>query len=105
MGSSSSRPAISRTTSPRRRVHRWPLKPRLKNAFWMRNSHVEMIKRKSHWLGAHYWVGIHYCSESVTNIREWFDGEDPDVRFQFKDGKLVQVTVRSCDGKDLHLLK
>jgi len=75
------------------------------NAFWIRDSHGKVIKRKTHFLGTHYCLGIHYCSESVTNVREWFDGKHPDVRFQFKDGKLVQVVVRGCDGKDLRLLK
>jgi hypothetical protein len=75
------------------------------NAFWIRNSQGKLIERKTHLLGPHHWSGIHYCSESVTNLREWFDGRDPGVRFQFKDGRLVQVVVRSCDGKDLHLMK
>jgi hypothetical protein len=75
------------------------------NAFWIRNSQGEVIERKTHLLGTHYWLGIHYCSESVTNVREWFDREHPDVRFQLRNGKLVQVEVRSCDGKDLRLLK
>ena len=64
-----------------------------------------MIARKTHFRGTYYWKGIHYCSESVTNVREWFDGKSPDVRFQFKDGKLVQLVVRGCDGKDIELLK
>ncbi len=67
------------------------------NAFWIRDLHGKVLERKTHFLGPHYWSGIHYCSESVTNVREWFDGRHPDVRFQFKDGKLVQVTVKSCD--------
>jgi hypothetical protein len=75
------------------------------NAFWIRDSRGKVIERKTHFLGPHYWSGIHYCSKSVTNVREWFDAKHPDVRFRFKDGKLVQVAVRGCDGKDLHLLK
>lgn len=75
------------------------------NAFWIRDSSGKVIEHKTHFLGTHYWLGIHYCSQSVTNVREWFDAKNPDVRFQIKDGKLVQVLVRSCDGKDLHLLK
>ena len=75
------------------------------NAFWVRSSHGNVIGRKTHSLGPDHWRGIHYCSESVTNVREWFDGAHPDVRFQLRDGKLLQVTVRSCDGKDLDLLK
>jgi len=75
------------------------------NAFWIRDTHGNVIERKTHDLGVNHWWGIHYCSESVTNVREWFDAKQPDVRFEVKNGKLVQVTVRSCDGKDLHLLK
>jgi hypothetical protein len=74
------------------------------NAFWIRDSHGKVIERKTHAFGLHQWWGIHYCNESVTNIREWFNKADPAVRFQFANGKLMQVLVRSCDGKDLHLL-
>ena len=75
------------------------------NAFWIRNADGSVIERRTHLVGPHYWTGIHYCSESVTNMRVWFDGKYPDVRFQFKDGKLEQVAVRACDGKDLQLLQ
>ncbi len=75
------------------------------NAFWIRDTHGRVIERKSHFEGPHYWFGIHYCSESVSNVREWFDQKRPDVRFYFKDSQLLQVVVRSCDGKDLQLLK
>src|SRR5437879_4809230 len=67
------------------------------NAFWIRDRQGKVIARKTHFFGAHYWLGIHYCAESVSNVREWFDGKQPDVKFQFKDGKLVQVAVRGCD--------
>lgn len=75
------------------------------NAFWIRDVHGKVLERRTHILGPHHWSGIHYCQESVTNVREWFDKADPAVRFQFADGKLTQVLVRSCDGKDLRLLK
>ena len=73
------------------------------NAFWVRSSDGRLIKRKTHNLGRDHWVGVHYCLESVTNVRQWFDEKQPDVRFQIEAGKLVHVTVRSCDGKDLNL--
>jgi hypothetical protein len=68
------------------------------NAFWIRDRQGKLLSRKTHNDG-----GIHYCQESVTNIREWFDEKQPDVRFQFKDDKLSQLSVRSCDGKELNL--
>jgi hypothetical protein len=76
------------------------------NAYWIRDSSGKLIKRRTHSLGLlDNLFGIHYCHESVTNVREWFDPMHPDVRFQFKNGRLEQVVVRSCDGKDLHILK
>lgn len=69
------------------------------NAFWIRDSRGIMIQRKTHD------SGLHYCQQSVTNVREWFDKAEPAVTFQFADGKLMQVVVRSCDGKDLLLLE
>lgn len=75
------------------------------NAFWIRDSSGKLMERRTPNSGAYYWPGIHYCSESVTNVREWSDVERPDVRFQFQDGELEQVVVRGCDGKDLRLLK
>jgi hypothetical protein len=68
------------------------------NAFWIRNHQGKLIAHKTH-----NSAGIHYCHESVTNVRQWFDEKQPNVDFQIKDGKLSQVTVRSCDGKALHL--
>lgn len=75
------------------------------NAFWIRNSHGDILNRKTHSLGPYYWRGVHYCAESVSNVREWFDANDPRVRFQIANGKLIQVVVRSCDGRDVPLLK
>src|SRR6516164_305948 len=36
------------------------------NAFWIRDSHGKVIERKTHTSGR-----LHYCEESVTNVREW----------------------------------
>ena len=74
------------------------------NAFWVRDSDGKVVACKSHWVGPNLFRGIHYCSESVTNVREWFDAKDPHVRFQFGGGKLTQVVVRGCAGNDLRLL-
>jgi hypothetical protein len=74
-----------------------------KNAFWIRDRQGKLITWKTHNFSLHYWLGIHYCRYSVTNVREWFAEKQPDVKFQFKDGKLSQVSVRSCDGKEVQL--
>ncbi len=38
---------------------------------------------------------------SVTKVREWFDKDHPDVRFQFEGDKISNVTVRGCDGREI----
>jgi hypothetical protein len=35
-------------------------------AFWIRNSHGDILSRKTHLIGPHYWIGVHYCAESVS---------------------------------------
>jgi hypothetical protein len=75
------------------------------NAFWIRNSHGDILNRKTHSLGPYNWHGVHHCAESTSNVREWFDANDPRVRFQIANGKLIQVTVRGCDGRDAQLVK
>src|ERR1035438_7022713 len=82
-------------------------KTHFRGTYYWKGIHYcsESVTNVREWSGTYYWKGIHYCSESVTNVREWFDGKSPDVRFQFKDGKLVQLVVRGCDGKDIELLK
>ena len=71
------------------------------NAYWVRDSQGRAIASRKHSGGA----GIDYCRESVTNVREWYDGKRPDVRFEVRGGRLVQVLVRGCGGKDVPLLR
>jgi hypothetical protein len=68
------------------------------NLFWIRDAQGKMLDYRSFWSGPHQYSGVHYC---VTG--GWFNQTDPDVKFQIKDGKLMQVTVNSCDGKELRL--
>jgi hypothetical protein len=75
------------------------------DAFWIRNLNGKVIERKMNSPSANAWREVHYCAESVTNMREWFDIKNPNVRFQFAGGRLAQVVVRGCDGSDVHLLK
>lgn len=73
------------------------------NAFWIRDASGKILHRKTH--SPEFPGGLHYCRISISNVREWFDAKNPNVRFQVKDGELVQVTVRGCDGRDLQLLR
>lgn len=47
---------------------------------------------------------VHYCSLSVTLIREWYNKDEPDVRFIVVDGKLKDVRISACDGTRVSLL-
>jgi hypothetical protein len=75
------------------------------DAFWITNARGAVVVRKAQSVEPRATRGLHYCSWTVTNAREWFDSKNPNVRFQFTDGKLVQVLARGCDGADVRLLK
>ena len=90
-----------------------------KDAFWIRSRDGTLRDYKPHHDGdllvpdgkgghhkapPHTQLKIHYCLESVTNVRQWYDAEHPHIRFTVRDGQLVQVIVRGCDGKDVSLL-
>jgi hypothetical protein len=47
---------------------------------------------------------VHYFAMSVTLIRKWYDSEKPDPRFDVVDGKLKDVSINGCDGKQVCLL-
>jgi hypothetical protein len=36
-------------------------------------------------------AAIHFCSMSVTNLREWFDKNNPGVSFRFESDKLHRI--------------
>jgi hypothetical protein len=75
------------------------------SAFWVRDAAGKLLERRTHDLGPRAWPGVHYCAMSVSNVREWFDLKNPNVRFGIKDGNLVQIVVRGCDGRDVQLLR
>jgi hypothetical protein len=62
--------------------------------FWLRNFSGDLIDLAP--ISA-----IHFCRESVTNVREWFDADRPDVTLMFEGGRLSNVIVRGCDGRDV----
>lgn len=69
------------------------------SAYWIRDRNGRVIKHRKHSK-----LFLHYCRESVTNIQEWFNEKEPNVRFILSQGKLRQVIVQGCDGKDINLL-
>lgn len=90
------------------------------NAFWVRTVDGNVIAFKPHNDGeiridngkggtklipAHSAFKLHYCTESVTNVREWYDRENPDVKFRTSNGELAGVSVTGCDGKRVELVR
>ena len=62
--------------------------------FWLRDFNGEPI-------GLTPQAEVHFCAESVTNVRVWFDSDAPNVKFQFEGDRLSRVVVRGCDGHDV----
>jgi hypothetical protein len=54
----------------------------------------------------HQFSRLHYCDESVTLIRRWYDQDNPDVRFAYS-GRDIQwlssITLNGCGGQRLDL--
>ena len=48
---------------------------------------------------------MHVEKRSPDNVREWFDEQQPDVRFEYTEGRLGAVVVRGCDGRDVRVTK
>ena len=54
----------------------------------------------------HYQLPLHYCSESITRVRQWFDDENPNLHFVYnEDTKIKDIIVNGCDGKEIRLFK
>ena len=46
-----------------------------------------------------------YCQESITLVREWYDEEQPDLRFDYDDdGDFRSISVRGCKGERIDLM-
>jgi len=42
---------------------------------------------------------IEFCAMSASNIREWFNVNGPDVKFQFEGDRLAMIVVKGCSGR------
>jgi hypothetical protein len=42
---------------------------------------------------------VEFCTMSVSNIREWFNVNSPDVEFQFDGDRLATIVVNGCNGR------
>jgi hypothetical protein len=55
------------------------------------------------WLHAEHGVAeFAYCEQSIIVVREWYDGHDPDLRFDVERW-LAGVTLNDCRGKRINL--
>lgn len=46
-----------------------------------------------------------YTSRSVTIMRVWYDGEDPEVEFNVRDGHLIGISIRGSNNQKYDLLE
>jgi len=46
-----------------------------------------------------------YCNRSVTLRREWFDFDNPDVRFDKDQWGTYGITLRNCRGEKINLVE
>jgi hypothetical protein len=56
----------------------------------------------------HHLSRLHYCDESVTLVRRWYDQDNPDVRFAYSGNDnqwLSSITLNGCSGERLDLQK
>jgi hypothetical protein len=42
---------------------------------------------------------LSYCFRSVSVMRQWYDGTNPDVEFVTNGDELVEVRINGCDGR------
>jgi hypothetical protein len=62
--------------------------------FWLRNLQGETLKLEPV-------APLRFCKMSVSIVREWFDEKHPDVTFHFDEDRLLSVTVRGCDRREV----
>ena len=55
-------------------------------------------------LATHGLAKFEYCEESVTLQREWYDSQNPNVRFTFEGDKLG-IFLRDCRGQEIELIR
>lgn len=54
----------------------------------------------------HYQLPFHYCEESVTRVRQWFDDNNPNLHFIYEEDESIKdISVNGCDSKEIRLFK
>ena len=54
----------------------------------------------------HQYSNFEYCKKSITIVRDWYNKENPDVKFKFYGDKkyLNDIVVSGCNGTTLSLI-
>jgi len=51
---------------------------------------------------------LHYCEQSISVVRQWYDPENPDIQFETAgDGdnrRVIQISIMGCAGDRIQLL-
>lgn len=58
-------------------------------------------------IAEHGYARFDYCRETSTFIKEWYDAEDPQVRFpifKISDDRTPGITIKNCRGETVDLL-
>ncbi len=54
----------------------------------------------------HNMYPFHYCRESITRVREWFDDDNPKLRYVYsEDGEFDDIIVNGCNGKEIKIIE
>jgi len=70
------------------------------NAFVIFDNEGKLLEMKKH----RWSDDVHYCFETSTTVREWFDKENPDPKFTLNEAqKLERVSIRGCNGTIVRL--
>jgi hypothetical protein len=72
------------------------------SAFWVIDNSGHLIAEENHDT-KQIKKSLSYCEQTISIKREWADLKDPNISFDFKDNKLVDITLNGCDGKRIKL--
>ena len=69
------------------------------SAFIIFDSNGKILKQV-----AHDFSNLPYIAPSITIGRGWFDSTKPEVKFEFKNQRLISIKVKTLEGKMLEIL-
>ena len=53
----------------------------------------------------HFYLPLHYCEQSITLVRKWYDDKNPNLHFIYEEsGKVKDMVVNGCDGEEIKII-